>query len=108
MEKLLRKEYFDNYLKYVKEIKEFAKEYFKDNFYQLILFGSIIDGNYSIGLSDIDIAIILKNDIDLKEKVKFLVEIDKKYKDHPFEIHIIDINKWENWYKRFVKNYKII
>ena len=98
-----RKEYFENYVKYGKYIKKIAQEFFKENLISVYIFGSVLKKKYSIGLSDIDIAVVLKNtDADL---LKFKKIIFDKFKDNPFEVHVVDKKTWENWYKRFVDKY---
>jgi len=65
---LSRKNYFENYGKFAKEIKILAKEFFKENFSKLFVFGSVIENRFSVGLSDIDIAILLKKKFGLRKK----------------------------------------
>ncbi len=99
-----RKNYFENYAKFAKEIKALAKNFFKENFLKLIVFGSVVENRFSIGLSDIDIAVVLKKEVSVKEKIKFMLLVDEKFSRNPFEIHIISQEKWKNWYERFVKS----
>ena len=101
---LSRKNYFENYLKFAEEIKILAKDFFKENFSKLLIFGSVIENRFSVGLSDIDIAILLRKKVLLKEKIKFMLLVDEKFPQNPFEIHIVSEEEWENWYKRFVGN----
>jgi len=101
---LKRKEYFENWKKYAEELKKLAKEFFKENFEKLIVFGPIIKNKYSVGLSDIDILIVLK-EYKKEESIKFLVLVDKKFADNPFQIIICDKSKWENWYKKILDKY---
>ncbi len=98
-----RKKYFENYLKHSQQIKKLAKEFFKEKFLKMFVFGSVVRGDYSIGLSDIDIAIILKKGVHRDEKVRFLLLIDEKFPENPFEIHIVSEEKWKSWYAKFVK-----
>ncbi len=101
---LSRKNYFENYAKFAKEIKTLAKSFFKENFSKLLVFGSVVKGRFSVGLSDIDIAVLLKKEVPLKEKIKFMVLVDEKFSGNPFEIHVVSEERWEKWYKRFVRN----
>jgi len=47
---------FENYLEYGKKIKELLEKHLSS--FELFIFGSVVKGNFSIGLSDIDIAIV--------------------------------------------------
>jgi predicted nucleotidyltransferase len=95
--------YRKNYKEYAYEIKEMALEHFGSNFMKLLVFGSMVKGNYRAD-SDIDIAIILRESMNEFERAKFVSLINKKFKLNPFEIHIISIDVWEKWYKNFVKS----
>ncbi len=57
---LRRKSYFENYEEFAKKVKELAKKFFGQNFSRVIVFGSVVKGEFSVGLSDIDIAILTK------------------------------------------------
>jgi len=94
--------YRENYKEYAHEIKKMASKHFGNNFVKLLVFGSMVKGNYRAD-SDIDIAIILKESVDEFERAKFVSLVNKKFKLNPFEIHIISIDAWEKWYKNFVK-----
>ena len=101
---LYRKRYFENYKEYAEEIKELAREFFSDNFLRLLVFGSVVTGKYAVGLSDIDIAVILREEVPLKEKIRFMLVVDEKFKYHPFEIHVVSESRWKRWYSRFVRD----
>ena len=101
-EKRAREKYFRNYYQYAKEIKEIARKYFKENLHEVFVFGSVLE-DYHVMLSDIDIAIVLKEDVSWKEKILFKVEISKKFKSNPFEIHVIPLNVWK-FYLNFIKS----
>jgi predicted nucleotidyltransferase len=96
-------EYRQNFRKYAYEIKKMALEYFGDNFLKILVFGSMVKGNYRVD-SDIDIAIILMRNVDEFQRAKFISLVNKKFKLNPFEIHIISNDTWESYYKSFVKN----
>ena len=100
---LSRKNYFENSAKFAREIKRLAENFFRENFSKLIVFGSVVENRFSIGLSDIDIAVVLKKEVSPKEKIKFMLLVDEKFPRNPFEIHVISEEKWRNWYKKFVK-----
>ncbi len=87
---------------YAEIIKELAKEFFKGDLIAVYVFGSTVRGDYK-ALSDIDIAIVLKHDVDELLRAKFRSLVRKRLgKLHPFEIHIITESIWEGWYGRFV------
>ncbi len=88
---------------YAEVIKGLAKEFFKENFLSTYVFGSTVRGDYR-ALSDIDVAIVLKRDVDEFVRVKFRSLVRERLsKVHPFEIHIITEDEWRNWYRRFIK-----
>ncbi len=97
-----RKRYFDNLEKYIEEIKRVVKEEIPDA--EIYLYGSVVDGDYSIGLSDIDIAIVSDKFLDRDEKLNFFGKITKKFIDSPFEFHIITKEQWRI-YKKFIKKF---
>jgi predicted nucleotidyltransferase len=98
-------EFRRNYLEYAKIIKNIAKEVFQENFLKIIVFGSILSKKYRVD-SDIDIAIILKEESKEEERIAFYKEIRNKLGFlHPFEFHIVSEYNWENWYKKFIKEF---
>ena len=93
-EKKKRERIFRDYIKYAKEIKEIAKEFYGD--VRLFVFGSVIRGDYNFMHSDIDIAVITdrKDGIyEFKAKVAKISDV--------FEVHVMDERMWE-FYKRFI------
>ena len=88
---------------YAQVIKELGKNYFKDNLVDVYVFGSTVVGGYR-PLSDIDVAVVLREDVDERERGGFRSVIRERLGDlHPFEIHIITEAEWRSWYRRFVK-----
>ena len=51
-----RKKYFENLDFYLEEIKRIVQEKYPKA--KIYVFGSVIEGKYSIGLSDIDVAVV--------------------------------------------------
>lgn len=97
------KEFRRRWRSYVEVIKRLAKEFFKENFLRVYVFGSTVRGDYR-ALSDIDVAIVLKWGVDELVRVKFRSLIKERLgKIHPFEIHIITEDEWRSWYRRFIK-----
>ncbi len=94
--------YRKDYLKYARKIKEIAEEFFKENLLKVIVFGSTVKGNFK-PWSDIDVAIILKERVNEIEIAKFIGKINKLFGIHPFEIHVIPLKFWEEWYSKFIK-----
>ncbi|MEM0480763.1 MAG: nucleotidyltransferase domain-containing protein [Candidatus Aenigmatarchaeota archaeon] len=68
-----------------------------------MFFGSVVKGNYSIGLSDIDIAIVSEEFKDRNKKLLIYDLLFEKYFDSPLEFHILTQEQW-NFYLRFIKN----
>lgn len=84
-------------------IKDLARRFFGENLVAVYVFGSTVRGDYRV-LSDIDLAVVLKRDVDVETRCKFRALVRDKLGDlHPFEIHIISRDVWSNWYLRFVK-----
>jgi len=90
--------------RYLEEIKKIAEEIFREKLDRVIIFGSYVKGNMR-PLSDIDVAIILKEQANEEERLRFYKEVNRRFGIHPFEFHIITKEEWENWYKRFIKEY---
>jgi len=92
--------YFDNYLRYLKIIKEEVKKILKDA--EVFIFGSILKGKFNPA-SDIDVLIVSKSlDPSKKSLVKSLL-----YKKigffSPFEFHLASDEEYDKWYKNFIK-----
>ncbi len=99
-----RKKYIKNYKEYVELIKKRAKEILGLET-RVYLFGSFLRNNFS-PKSDIDILVVSpKAPTDPSEIAKVKIQLVKDFEiGHPFEIHIITPEKFENWYKKFIKN----
>ncbi len=98
-----REKFFQNYRYYALKIKEKAKKILKD--VNIIVFGSIVKGNWHPLNSDIDILIIsenLPNDWDkrriIKNKIKSVLP-----SSNPFQIHLTTKKEYEIYYKKFIK-----
>jgi len=98
-----RKEYFENFNKYLNKIKEILNKNLKE--YKIYLFGSYVRGDYSIGLSDIDIAIVSEEFKDRDKKLEVFGILIKEFFNSPFEFHLLTNEQWE-FYKRFIDKYK--
>ena len=65
---------------------------------EVFLFGSVAEGKYVFS-SDIDILIITKK---TDQKYNIMVEAYKTI-NAPIELHITTNEKFEKWYKKFIK-----
>ncbi len=95
-------EYYKNLDKHLEEIKKRAKEILPDA--KIYLFGSVVEGRYIPGKSDIDVLIVSKKmPRTASEQAKIRVEILKDVGFFsPFEIHLADEEVFE-YYKKNVK-----
>ena len=98
-----RKKYFDNLDEFLSEIKEIVKREIRDA--EIYLYGSVVEGEYSVGLSDIDVAIVSDAFKDRDRKLEFFGKITKEFFDSPFEFHVLTRKEWE-FYKRFVRKFR--
>ncbi|MEM5830252.1 MAG: nucleotidyltransferase domain-containing protein [Candidatus Aenigmatarchaeota archaeon] len=99
-----KKYYFENYMKIAKKIKKFLRNKIDKNA-RVIVFGSVVKGNY-IPLSDLDI-LIITNKIKRDEYAKVFTKIKKHLKDlfAPIEFHIVNEETFNNRYKKFLDKY---
>ncbi len=98
-----RRKYFDNLDEFLEEIKEIVRKDLKDA--EIYLYGSVVEGEYSVGLSDIDVAIVSDAFKDRGKKLEFFGKITKEFFDSPFEFHVLTEKEWESR-KRFVKKFR--
>ena len=97
------KEMRREYLKYAKMIKEVAEQHFS-NLVAVYVLGSVVKGEEH-AMSDVDVAVVLEKPAREEERVAFYRKVREKIgKLHPFEIHVLSIDEWENWYRKFVKD----
>jgi len=96
----MESEYFINFKKYTVDIKSLLREYLSD--FEVYVFGSLVRGDYSQGLSDIDLAVI-SDDFKVREKkLKVYDVLFERFFDTPFEFHLLRKDRW-NFYLRFIK-----
>lgn len=105
-----RLEVLRNARTYAKMIKDFCvKEIDKEC--RVILFGSVVRGNYRID-SDVDVLVIVNKKLDdAIERSKIRVKIfdylgGLEYS--PIELHVITPKEYEDWYKHFLDVYEEI
>ena len=94
-----RKKYFENLEEYCEEIKKIIKTLVPGA--KIYLFGSIIRNEFSIGLSDIDIAIVSDKFSDRDKKLKIFGILTKRFFYSPFEFHLLTKEQWD-FYRRFI------
>lgn len=100
-----RRKYFEQLNEYLKKIKEIVKREIPDA--EIYLYGSVVEGRFSIGLSDIDVAIVSDRFKDREKKLEVFGKLIKEFFDSPFEFHVLTREQW-NFYKKFIKSVKKI
>ncbi len=100
-----RKKYVKNLDKYLLEIGKFLKS--KVENFEIYVYGSILSDEFSIGLSDVDIAIVSDEFEDRDKKLEIFGELTKMFIDAPFEFHVLSREQWEI-YKRFIRTFKVV
>ena len=100
-----RRKYFEQLNEYLKKIKEIVKREIPDA--EIYLYGSVVEGRFSIGLSDIDVAIVSDRFKDREKKLEVFGKLIKEFFDSPFEFHVLTEEQW-NFYKKFIKSVKKI
>ncbi|WP_290900435.1 nucleotidyltransferase domain-containing protein [Ferroglobus sp.] len=98
-----RKKYFEELEKYLEEIKKFVDYICPDA--KVYVFGSVVEGDYSVGLSDIDVAVVSNDFEDRNKKLEVFGKLTKKFFESPFEFHVLTEEQWENL-RRFAKRYR--
>ena len=56
---------------------------------EVYLYGSIVEGDYSMGLSDIDIAVVCDSFSSRDLKLEIFGKLTKMFFDSPFEFHVL-------------------
>jgi len=96
-----RAKYFLNFKKYAIEIKNILKNYLSE--FEVYVFGSVVRGDYSPGLSDIDIAVVSDEFKNRQKKLEVYDILFEKFFHTPFEFHLLTKDRWK-FYLRFIKN----
>lgn len=73
---------------------------------KVYVFGSVIKGKYTAA-SDIDILVVLDKNVSRDEEYKVKAEVYMSV-EAPIELHITSIEKFEHWYKRFIKEEELV
>jgi len=100
-----RKKYFEGLNDYLERIKEIVVREVADA--EIYLYGSVVEGNFSIGLSDIDVAVVSDEFRNRERKLEIFGKLTREFFDSPFEFHVLTREQW-NFYKNFIKNFRKI
>ncbi len=94
-----RVELFKRWRKVAEEVRAMVREKVPEA--SVYVFGSVIRGDFSTGLSDLDVAIVSPafEDRDLKLSIYDL--LFEKYFSLPIEFHLLTPEKWK-FYRRFI------
>ena len=97
--------FFREYRRIGKEIKETVSMHVKARVY---IFGSAVRGDYSVGLSDLDVAIVSDEFKNRDKRLKVYDILFSKYFKTPIEFHLLTNEQWK-FYLRFIgKEYEEI
>ncbi len=98
-----REKFFENYLDYALKIKNQAEKILKEA--KVIVFGSIVKGDWHALNSDIDILVVSESIPEEWEKLRLIKHEIKSVLPpfHPFQIHLATTKEYENFYKKFIK-----
>ena len=95
-----REKYFKDYASYARRIKRIAEKYFGS--VKLYVFGSVVEGDYHVMLSDIDVAVVV-NSYEKEKALRLKVEVEKNFGD-VFQLHVLSEKEWK-FYLNFVKKF---
>ncbi|MEM1986635.1 MAG: nucleotidyltransferase domain-containing protein [Nitrososphaeria archaeon] len=99
-----RSKYLNNIIEYLKTIKDVCKRF--DSNCKLLVFGSYARGNMKED-SDIDLLLITEKASSPSWRGKVLAAIGREIGlTAPFEIHIITLEEYMEWYSKFIDVYK--
>ena len=93
--------YFQNYLEFGEKIKEMVNEMAKA---RVFIFGSVVRGDFSPGLSDIDVAIVSDAFENRDLKLAVLDRLLDEFFFSPFEFHVLTKKQWR-FYSRFIDEF---
>jgi predicted nucleotidyltransferase len=96
-----RRTYFEKPHEVGKRLKEIFRELLGDPDVKVLLFGSVVRGDYT-PMSDLDVLVVSKKVGE--EKAKLIVEAKEKLGDcfAPLEFHLVTPEIFEGWYKKFI------
>lgn len=93
-----RLSYFKNYVELCRELKALVSRYVEAEVY---VFGSVVRGDYSPGLSDIDVAVVSDEFEDRSLKLRVYDALCDEFFDTPIEFHLLTSEQWK-LYLRFI------
>lgn len=98
-----RKEYFGNYEGYVREIGRYFQKKLGD--VRVFVFGSAVAGTWDQE-SDIDVLVVSpKTPFYSYQRSALIAEIKLKLGSfNPFEIHLVTLQEYSDWYADFIKD----
>jgi len=102
-----KEKYFKNWRSISRKIKKVLVKFLEDKKLRVIVFGSVVRGNFT-PLSDIDLLIVSEK---VKPTLEEIVMIRRKIKEclndpyPPLEIHVASPKLFRNWYKKFIDVY---
>ncbi len=98
-----RAEYFERYLEYCRLIKRKVEERWGP--VRVVVFGSVVRGDYNPALSDIDVLVVTPWEPSPRERAAIICYVKNKVlKDPaaPFEVHVASEREYREWYSRFI------
>ena len=87
-----------NYRRYASEVKDIVRGFWPDA--RVYVFGSVLTGRFTAA-SDIDVLVIIDGEVDMETVYKVKVRV-KREVDAPIELHIVNRDTYERWYRRFI------
>ncbi len=95
-----RLKYFKNFVEIGREIKELVCKYINA---KIFIFGSIVRNDYSVGLSDIDVAVVSEEFKNREKKLMIYDILFDRYFESPLEFHLLTETQWK-FFLRFIGN----
>lgn len=95
---------FQKFKECAEEIKKVLSNHLSN--FEIYVFGSVVRGDYSIGLSDIDVAIISDEFVNREKRLEVYDILFEKFFESPFEFHLLTEERWKFYLKfidRFIK-----
>lgn len=100
---LNRRKYLENAMTHLGRIKEVCRSV--DSSCRTILFGSYVRGTMRPD-SDIDVLLVTELAKDPWMRAKLYTRIYEGLDpEHPFEVHIVTLEEYEEWYRKFIDTY---
>lgn len=95
-----RVNFFRNFKEIGGEIKGLVTKHVRA---RIFIFGSVVRGDYSVGLSDIDVAIVSDEFKDREKKLKLYDLLFSKYFDSPLQFHFLTEKQWK-FFLNFIRD----